>query len=159
MSEEIIAKIDPREFRWLRETYALEGTEYGLQFWQHCQHSIIPGCSIVALAVAGGLVTRAWFLESYVPGIELPAFTNYGHRPTMPAHHIVLASSIRPDVKSTLFNPAGCWPRYFPALDKRPDRWLGRWEQFTARVIVIRAGRIRRFFRAVGHLIKRWCRK
>lgn len=154
--ETIFARLHPNEFNYVRETEHFSGYEYGPSFFEHARHSI-PGCTLLAVGVVDGVVHRAWFLESYVPGLELCPFDPHQNREPLPTHFLVCGDSVQPDARSKRFNPAHNETRYCTPLLKRPDRWLGRWEQHTTTLIVIRAGVVRRLFRFVQRAIN-WLR-
>jgi hypothetical protein len=141
----IESRLDLSSIRWLRETDALAGTEYTRQFWSHVQHSAFPSHSVVAIEVDNDTIGRAWILESYVVGHEIPTDLVCPDRPVTPPNTIVLASSVQPGTKSKPFVPNSNTNRYYSSLPGPPARFFDRWSAFLDdKVIVYRVSRLTR---------------
>jgi hypothetical protein len=148
---DIVAKLPLNGLRYLYETNELDGTEYDpYKFWDHCTHTAFPGYSIVAIELTDGHIHRAWILPSWIPGIDIPPEIKVNGRPPAPKTFLVVASSVRADVKSTLLVPDSNWPHYAPVSQKPPKRWHDKFERFLSnKVYTVPGSRWQRFLRWV----------
>ena len=157
-SSRIESKLDLASIRWLRETTELQGEHYTASFWAHAQHdALFPAFSVVAVELDdANVIQRTWFVETYVPAIEIPPDCDCPNRHKPPENKIVFASSIAPDTPSRPFTPHSNRERYYPPLSGPPARFFDRWSVFVAdKVIVYRTPLWRRAVRSIRRGFRR----